>query len=287
MAEVSLLSKNLSKAPIHKFSGWIFSAMTKNPWHSNGRNIGGQVGRIIKITRPGQCVSVDMLGSPQVGFIAHMNGRLTKNRYRYATVFVDHFSDLKHVHCMSEITSEETIYANKSFERHAAGFNVRIEHYHCYNGWFADNDFIHQCEVMGQGITYCGVNAHFRNRRSENAIRGLQTMARKVTLHAKVRWPKAIHLSLWPYALRMSVHMHNNVPNATDASSRLEAFAQISVSPMSSHYHTFGCPAYMLTTESEKGRAKKIRRSFIPRHLSGAISSSFRICLTFSESHHR
>ena len=54
-----------------------------------------------------------------------MKGRLTKKRYIYATVFVDHFSDLKYVHCMSEITSEETIYAKTSFERHAAGFNLR------------------------------------------------------------------------------------------------------------------------------------------------------------------
>ena len=50
-----------------------------------------------------------MLESPQVGFIAHMKGGLTKKRYRYATVFVDHFSDLKYVHYNFEITSEETI----------------------------------------------------------------------------------------------------------------------------------------------------------------------------------
>ena len=55
----------------------------------------------------------------------------------------------------------------------------------------------------------------------------------------------------------MAVHIHNNVPNAADASSRLEAFTQIAVSPKSSYYHTFGCPAYMFTTEAEQGRAKK------------------------------
>ena len=81
-----------------------------------------------KIKRPVQCVSVEMLESPRVGFIAHMKGRLTKKRHRYATVLVDHFSDLKYVHCMSGITSEETIYANKCFERHAAGFNVKVDH---------------------------------------------------------------------------------------------------------------------------------------------------------------
>ena len=158
---------------------------------------------------------------------------------------------------MSEITSEETIYAKKRFERYAAGLNVRVEHRHCKNGRFADNAFIQHCEEMGQGITYCGVNAHFQNGRAEKTIRDLQTMARKMILHAKGQWPESIHLSLWPYALRMVVRVHNNVPNSADASSRLEAFARIAVFPKSSHYHTFGCPAYMLTTEAEQGRAKK------------------------------
>ena len=62
---------------------------------------------------PGQCFSVDMFDSSQVGFIAHMKRRLAKKRYRYEMVFVDHFSDLKYVPCMSEMTSEETIYAKK------------------------------------------------------------------------------------------------------------------------------------------------------------------------------
>ena len=85
------------------------------------KNTCGQIGQITKINRPGKCVSVNMLESPHVGFIAHMRGRLTKKRYRYATVFVDHFSDLNYVQCMSKITSEETIYANKS---------LRVTHIH-------------------------------------------------------------------------------------------------------------------------------------------------------------
>ena len=60
-------------------------------------------------------------------------------RYRYATLFVDHFLNIKYFHCMSEITSEEIIYAKKSFKRHAADFNVREKRYHCNNGKFGDN----------------------------------------------------------------------------------------------------------------------------------------------------
>jgi len=256
MSEVGLLPKHLAKARIPKCAGCMFAAMTKKPWRTKGSK-SGQVGRKTKITRPGQCVSVDQLESPQVGFIAQIKGRLTKKRYKYATVFVDHHSDLKYVHYMSELTSEETVYAKKCFERYAASFNVKIEHYHCDNGRFADNLFVQHCEGMGQNITYCGVNAHFQNGRAEKAIRDLQTMARTMLLHAKGRWPDAIHLALWPYAMRMAVHVHNNVPNNIDGSSRLEAFARISVAPKASHYHTFGCPVFALTTEAESGKAKK------------------------------
>ena len=152
-----------------------------------------------------------------------MKGRLTKMRYRYATLFVDHFLNIKYFHCMYEITSEEIIYAKKSFKRHAADFNVREKRYHCNNGQFGDNPFIQHCEGMGQGITYCGVNTHLQNGCADKAIRDLHTMARKMIINAKGQWPEAIHLSLWPYALLLAVHVHNNAPNSVDASSRLEA----------------------------------------------------------------
>ena len=158
---------------------------------------------------------------------------------------------------MYNITSEYTIYANNLFERHTAGSNVRVEHHHCDNGRFADNVFIHNCDGMGKGITYYGVNAHFQNGHAEKAIRDLQTMAQKMILHAKGRWPEAINLSLWPYALQMDVQVHNNVSNSGDATSRLRAFTRIAVYNNISHYHTFVCPAYELTTEADQGKAKK------------------------------
>ena len=75
---------------------------------------------------------------------------------------------------------------------------------------------------------------------------------------AKGICPEAINLSLWPYALQMAVHVYNNVPNAADSRSCLEAFVWIAVPPKSIYYHTFVCPSYMLTTEAKQGRAKKL-----------------------------
>ena len=76
-------------------------------------------------------------------------------------------------------------------------------------------------------------------------------------IHAKGQGTAEIHLSMWPYALKIAAHVQNYVPNAADTSSHLEAFVQIAVSPKFCHYRTFCCPAYMFATEDEQGRAKK------------------------------
>ena len=110
---------------------------------------------------------------------------------------------------------------------------------------------------MGQVITYGGINVHVKKGFSEKAIRYLQTMAQKMIHHAKGQWIEAIHLSLWPNSLQMEVHIHNNFLTDTDATSRLETFAQIFVSPKSSHYHTFVCLVFALTTEDEQGENNK------------------------------
>ncbi|EJK71789.1 hypothetical protein THAOC_06735, partial [Thalassiosira oceanica] len=82
---------------------------------------------------------------------------------------------------------------------------VTIQHYHCDNGRFADKAFVEACAQQRQVITFCGVNAHQQNGIAERHIRDhLQDQARKQLLFAKHRWPQAIDLALWPYALRNS-----------------------------------------------------------------------------------
>ena len=121
------------------------------------------VGQVFVATRPGKCVSVDQMISTQVGFIAQLKGSLTKKRYKCATIFVDHYSRLQYMHLMTSLTSKETIEAKRSFEQFAEQHGVRIEHYHCDNGHFADNDFKAACEMSQQRLTFCGINAHFQN----------------------------------------------------------------------------------------------------------------------------
>jgi hypothetical protein len=164
-----------------------------------------------------------------VGFIAQLKGTLIKKHYTVATVFVDHYSRLKYVHLMTKLTSKEIMDAKQAFEHFAKQHGVRILHYHCNNGRFANNAFKNSCSTKGQRLTFCGVNAHFQNGIAEKAIRDLRESVRKQLLHARQRWPAAIHLALWPYALRSAVNLHNTLPVLADGTSRLERFNSIRI----------------------------------------------------------
>ena len=85
-------------------------------------------------------MSVDQLVSPTPGLIAQMTGFLTKKRYKYATVFVDHFSGHGFVYLQKEASVEETLEAKKAFERHAKSMGITIQNYHADNGIFKARD---------------------------------------------------------------------------------------------------------------------------------------------------
>ncbi|KAL7477494.1 hypothetical protein ACHAW6_003302 [Cyclotella cf. meneghiniana] len=179
--------------------------MTKVPWQTKGQN----QGQVFTTTYPGQCTSVDQ--SSQVGFVAQLKGKLTTQRYQYGTVFVDHLLRLWYVHFMTDQPSAKTLKAKQANEHFASEQGVRICHYHCDNGHFADNSFKQHAEQQQQTLTYCGVNA-LQNGIAERAIRDLTESTRKQLLYARARWPKCIHLALWPYAMRRALNVYNTSP---------------------------------------------------------------------------
>ena len=148
--------------------------MTKIPWRGKETKASHEV---FVATKPGECVSVDQMTSTEPGFYAQLKGRLTKKRYRCATIFVDHFSRLRYVHPQVDDTSVETITANGAFESFAAELGVRILHYHCDNGRFADNTFKQACNNTRQQLTFCGINTHFQNGIAKLSIRDLSESA--------------------------------------------------------------------------------------------------------------
>jgi hypothetical protein len=101
-----------------------------------------------------------------------------------------------------------------------------------------------------QTISHSGVNAHFQNALAEKRIRDLQDAARIMLVHAKHRWPKAISLYLWPYALQMANDVHMSTPGVT-GKAPIEMFSTVASATNPKHYHPFGCPVYALAARQQ------------------------------------
>ena len=227
-----------------------YGKLTKRPWRVKGDD--KQSTKVA--TRPGQVVSVDQLEANTPGFIAQLKGKLTQQRYGYATVFVDQFSGYSYVYLQRRITSEETVQAKHAFERAAEQRGVRILHYHADNGRFADNAFIADCNAQRQSLSYCGVNAHFQNGMAERRIRDLQEQTRTSMLYAMNKWKKMILICLWPYAMRHANDVANSTPRKGEDESPAEKFSGVSVRPKLRHFHAFGCPTYVLDNALQSGQ---------------------------------
>ena len=229
MIELGLLParlKKLHKPP--KCAGCLTWKATKKPWQVKGQ----QSSTIKEATYCGECVSVDQLDATTPGFIAQLKGILTRRRYRYATVFVDHFSRVDYVVPQMSLTSEETVKAKQSFEVWATSHGVKIKHYHADNGRFQDNAWKSDCEIKGQGVTYCGVGAHWQNGIAEKRIRDLNDMATVILNYAQRKWPQAITTHLWPYALRAASDTGNSLLASISSSHLLKSSAMPRCDPI-------------------------------------------------------
>jgi hypothetical protein len=226
--------------------------MTRIPWHGKETKASHEV---FITTKPGECISVNQMASTEVGFFAQMKGKLTKRRYRCATIFVDHCSRLRFVHRRIDDSSAETLAAKRPFETFAAKHGVRIQHYYCNNGRYYNNAFKQACHDAQQQLTFCGVNAHFQNGITKYSICNLLESACKQLLHARAHWPQAVHFALWPYALCNAMLLHNSLPVLEDSTSRLELFSSIRVGSNMKHVHTFGCPVSALQNALASGKS--------------------------------
>ena len=215
-----------------------YGKQTKCPWHTKGPQR-----HICTATQPGQVVSVNQLESTTPGFVAQLKGLLTPQWYNYAMIFVDQVSKLSFVFLQKRITSAETVLVKEHFAR---DHGVKILHYHADNGRFADNGFIQVCKDNNQGLTYCGVNAHFQNGVAEKRIRDLQEQARTMLLFMVHKWPRMLSMALWPYALQTTNEVLNATPLEGQTKTPTELFVQVAVAPKLKHFHTFGCPTYIL-----------------------------------------
>jgi hypothetical protein len=142
MAKLGVIPKRLAKCPTPVCSACMYAKATRKAWRSKTPS----QEQPINITSPGELVSVDQLVSPTVGFIAQMTGKLTKKRYKYATVFVDQASKLGYVYFQKTSTVEETLEAKAAFQQYASDKHITIKAYHADNGIFRANKWQLACK---------------------------------------------------------------------------------------------------------------------------------------------
>jgi hypothetical protein len=90
------------------------------------------------------------------------------------------------------------------------------------------------------------VGAHHQNGVAERRIRDLQDSARAMMIHAYRRWPDAINVNLWPYALRNAGDIRNATTNQKGKMTPLALFAKVEREPKLNSFHSFGCPVNVL-----------------------------------------
>jgi hypothetical protein len=187
------------------------------------------------------------------------------------------------VHLQRTGTGEDTLIAKRAFEAFAQSHGVKIKHYHCDNGRFADKSFIDHVQLKSQSLSYCGVNAHFQNALAEKRIRDLQDATRTMLVHAKHRWPAAITPHLWPHALRLANDIHMNTP-LSSGKAPIELFSQIASATDPKHFHPFGCPVYALSDRMQGGGKgpKWEERARVSIHLGNSPVHSRNVCLVLN-----
>lgn len=86
-------------------------------------------------SRPGDCLSIDLIHSSIGGLIPQNKGKPRTKRYNYACVFVGHATQLTHVVFQISSSAEETVQSKDSFEAFASTHGIHIKKYR------ADSDY--------------------------------------------------------------------------------------------------------------------------------------------------
>ena len=68
-------------------------------------------------------------------------------------------------------------------------------------------------------------------------------------LHGLHKWSSMLSVHLWPYGLQMANDICNSTPCKGSDITPIELFSGVTICPKLKHYHSFGCPTYVLDKE--------------------------------------
>ena len=95
MEKQNIIPRRLEKYNIPTFSACLFAKATLPQCKNKQQNHWSEEKTA---TKPGYLIYIDQMVSPTPGFIGQIAGILTRNRYNYATVFVDQYSGLGYLY---------------------------------------------------------------------------------------------------------------------------------------------------------------------------------------------
>ena len=113
---------------------------------------------------------------------------------------------------------------------------------------YESKDFHAHIESNGQVINFCRVGDHHQNGASECCIRRVIEHTCTELTNAHYKWPGAINLDLWPFAVQYTVDTWNYTPRKDLIWQTLGSkFANVklsvdAVSHRLKYYFPFGCP---------------------------------------------
>jgi hypothetical protein len=214
--------------------------------------------------RPGDFVSMDQYVCATPGRLYTGFGReADHNSCHGGTISNDAASGAILIENQVSLGVGDTLNAKLRFEEwlyeHAC---AEVKHFHGDNGIFTAAEFHEDCLTKHQRQTFLGVGAKHQNGRTERAIQTIMYMARTFTIHVSLHWTDqgVDDLSLWPFAVRHAVWLHNRLPNHVTGLTPMELLT----GTRSDHrdllrVHVWGCPVYVLNPKLQDG--KKIPKS--------------------------
>ena len=116
MARQGILPRRVAQCKIPSCSACLYGKATKRAWQSKQE----RQSKRNQVLKPGQVISVDQMVRPVPGLITQMMGFLMKQRYKYATVFVNQATRMGFVYLQKTCSAEETVEAKRAFEKYAA-----------------------------------------------------------------------------------------------------------------------------------------------------------------------
>ena len=188
-----------------------------------------------------------------------------RNNIWAATIFIDYVTGYVHVALMTDQSGESTLQAKHDYKHLAATRNVRVKHYHAYNGRFAERSFTNDCKASTQLINFCGVGAHHQNGIAENTIKQLTLISWTLLVHAQNYWPEYISTMLWPFALKAAQDRLNQLNFNLYGTTPDIRFSGVAAKNLRlQDFHTFGCPCCVLDSRIQtnpKGVPKRDPRA--------------------------